>query len=63
MQKRCDRKNRNHFYFEGTVPDIPEVGDFYDECEPGIAIVVRIPDSYDSWDKLEPGFNLFWFYV
>ena len=19
---RCDRKNRNHFYFEGTVPDI-----------------------------------------
>ena len=32
---RCDRKNRNHFYFEGTVPDIPDVGDFYDECEPG----------------------------
>ena len=31
---RCDRKNRNHFYFEGTVPDIPDVGDFYDECEP-----------------------------
>ena len=27
--------NRNHFYFEGTVPDIPDVGDFYDECEPG----------------------------
>ena len=51
MQKKCDRKNRNHFYFEGTVPDIPEVDDFYDECEPGIAIVVRIPDSYDSWDR------------
>ena len=27
--------NGNHFYFEGTVPDIPDVGDFYDECEPG----------------------------
>ena len=32
---RCDRKNWNHFYFEGTVPDIPDIGDFYDECEPG----------------------------
>ena len=32
---RCDRKNRNHLCFEGTVPDIPDVGDFYDECEPG----------------------------
>ena len=32
---RCDWKNRNHFYFKGTVRDIPDVGDFYDECEPG----------------------------
>ena len=32
---RCDQKNRNHFYFEGTVPDIPDVSDFYNECEPG----------------------------
>ena len=24
---RCDRKNRNHFYFEGTVPDIPDIPD------------------------------------
>ena len=31
----CDQKNRNHFYFEGTVPDIPDFGDFCDECEPG----------------------------
>ena len=32
---RRNRKNRNHFYFVGTVPDILDVGDFYDECEPG----------------------------
>ena len=45
---RCDRKNRNHFYFEGTVPDIPDVGDFYMSVNLAvlrIAIVVRIPVS------------------
>ena len=30
---RRDRKNRKHFYFEGSSQTVPDVGDFYNECE------------------------------
>ena len=30
---RRDRKNRKHLYFDGLSHTVPDVGDFYDECE------------------------------
>ena len=53
---RCDRKNRNHFYFEGTVQTSQTSAIFTMSVYLAvlrIAIVVRIPvsgnrDSYDS---------------
>ena len=42
------RNPRNHFYFEGTVPDIPDVSDFYDECEPGCRKNPSIGKSQES---------------
>ena len=30
---RCDRKNWKHFYFKVLSQTVPDVGDFYDECE------------------------------
>ena len=35
---RRDLKNRKHFYFEGPSQTIPDVGDFYDECEHEICL-------------------------
>ena len=31
--KVLEKKNRNHFHFEGPSQTVPDVGDFYDECE------------------------------
>ena len=42
---RRDRKNRKHFYFEGTVPDGLDVGDFYDECEHEIYLSGTVADD------------------
>ena len=35
---RRDRKNRNHFYFEGTSKWSPTVGNFYYNCEHEISL-------------------------
>ena len=41
-----DRNNWKHFYFEGPSQTVPDVGDFYDECESeiclsGTSLVIR----------------------
>ena len=35
---RRDLENRKHFYFEGPSQTVPDVGDFYDECEREICL-------------------------
>ena len=42
---RRDRKNRKHFYFEVLSQTVPDVGDFYDECEQKICLSGTVVDD------------------
>ena len=50
---RRDRKNRKHFYFEGTSQTVPDVSDFYDECEHEICLSGTGADDRGFYDWCE----------